>query len=118
MATTILSVGGIELPAPISVTIDGEVIWSEDTGRALTGLMVGDVIAEKKKLTVKWGPLIESDVDTIKKCLPAGFFSITFRDLGGYHTMTAYRGALNMEPIGEIGGGYFYKNVSVDIIQR
>ena len=37
-----------ELPAPVSIKVDDEIIWSSSTGRALDGTMLGDVVAEKK----------------------------------------------------------------------
>lgn len=114
----LISAGGIALPDPVSMSIDGEIIWSEDTGRTLSGSMVGDVIAEKKKLSVKWEFLFEGDVALIKSKLTSGFFPVTFRDIGGTTTITSYRSTLSVDPIGERGGGYLYRSVSVDLIQR
>ena len=37
-----------ELPAPVSIKVDDEIIWSSSTGRALDGTMLGDVVAEKR----------------------------------------------------------------------
>ena len=44
----ILRAGGIVLPAPVSITINDELIWTSDTGRLMNGLMVGEVVAEKR----------------------------------------------------------------------
>lgn len=44
----VLKCGNVELPAPVSMSVADEIIWSSDTGRTLTGTMVGDVVAEKK----------------------------------------------------------------------
>ena len=43
----VLKCGNVELPAPVSMSVADEIIWSSDTGRTLTGTMVGDVVAEK-----------------------------------------------------------------------
>lgn len=115
----ILKAGQVVLPAPVSISISDEIIWTSDTGRTLAGYMIGDVVAEKKNLSVKWGFLTEADVQLIKKNLIAGFFPLTFHDDGLDITIDAYRGTLSKEVLGNIGDGLFwYKSVSVDIIQR
>ena len=43
----ILWSGSVVLPAPVSLSVNDELIWTSDTGRTLSGRMVGDVIAEK-----------------------------------------------------------------------
>lgn len=115
----ILASGGIALPPPVSISVDDEIIWSEDTGRTLAGDMVGDVIAEKKKLSIKWQFLQEREVEVIKKLLITGYFPVTFRDDGIDITISAYRGTLSKEQIGMLGDGIFwYRSVSVNLIQQ
>ena len=58
----ILRAGGIVLPAPVSITINDELIWTSDTGRLMNGLMVGEVVAEKKNISLKWGILTEAEM--------------------------------------------------------
>lgn len=114
-----LKSNGIELPSPVSLTVADEIIWTSDTGRTLAGLMIGDVVAEKKNLSIKWGILTEAEVMLIKSRLIPGFFPFTFHDAGLDITIEAYRGTLTKEHLGDIGDGlYYYKSVSVDIIQR
>ena len=84
-------------------------------GRTLTGTMVGDVVAEKKNLSIKWNWLTEQQAALIKKNLATGFFPITFRDYGTNVTIESYRGTIAKEVGGDI---FYYKEVSVDIIQR
>lgn len=119
MAQKILWSGSITLPAPTSLTINDEIIWSSDTGRTLSGKMVGDVIAEKKNLSIKWEFLNEKELKTIKDTLIAGFFPISFRDDGLNITIESYRGTLSKEHLGRLSDGiYYYKSVTADIIQR
>lgn len=118
MARAILTAGGVVLPAPVSMTINDEIIWSSDTGRVMSGQMVGDVVAEKKNVGIKWGCLLEDDVVTIKRYLVPGFFPVSFRDDGVLLTIYAYRGTLSKEQLGWLGGEFWYRSVSVDIIQR
>lgn len=116
---SILRSGSTNLPDPVSVSVNDEIIWTSDTGRTLSGMMIGDVVDEKKNVSIKWGILPESDVVLIKKALTAGFIPFTFRDDGMEITIESYRGTLSKEQLGWIGDGiFYYKSVSVDIIQR
>ena len=118
-AQEILRAGGIVLPSPVSLTINDELIWSEETGRTLSGDMVGEIIAEKKNLSIKWGVITEEDMLLIKRNMASNFFPFTFHDDGMDLTITAYRGTLSKEVLGNIGDGKFwYRSVTVDIIQR
>lgn len=115
----ILTANGVALPAPVSLSVDDEIIWSEDTGRTLDGTMVGDVIAQKKKLSIAWGVLNDEELAVIQRNLIAGFFPITFHDVGQTITISSYRGTLSKEHIGPLGDGYYwYRSASVDLIQQ
>ena len=108
-----------ELPAPVSIKVDDEIIWSSSTGRALDGTMLGDVVAEKKTLSISWGVLQEDELVLIKNKLVAGFFPITFHDDGQDITITSYRGTLSKEVIGELDDGiFYYRSARVSIIQQ
>lgn len=115
----ILRAGDILLPAPVSISVNDELIWTADTGRLMDGTMAGDVVAEKKTVSIKWGVMPESDIVLIKKGIIIGFFPVTFRDDGVDMTITAYRGTLSKEHIGPLGDGiYWYRSASVDLIER
>lgn len=117
MAT--LSCGGTALPEPIEISSSDEIIWSANTERSSNGTMVGEAIAEKKTLDIKWGILTEAELKKIKDNLVKGFFSVTFRDAGTNHTISVYRGTLSKEHLGYIGDGiYYYKSASVQIVQK
>lgn len=119
MSKEILRAGGIVLPSPVSLTINDELIWSEETGRTLSGLMVGEIIAEKKNISIKWGFMTEEDMLLIRRNMASNFFPFTFHDDGIDMTIESYRGTLSKEVLGSLGDGYFwYRNVSVDVIQR
>lgn len=115
----ILSVNGVALPSPTSIQIDDEIIWSFDSGRDLSGLFSGDVIAQKKTITIGWGVLPEKAVKLIQEKLCAGYFPVTFWDTGQFLTIEAYRGTLSKVALGQIGDGiFYYKSVSCKIVQR
>ena len=67
----------------------------------------------------KWEWLTDKEVKMIKNRLIAGFFPFTFHDSGIDFTIEAYRGTLTKEHYGYLGdGNYYYRTVSVDVIQR
>lgn len=115
----ILRAGGIILPAPVSITVNDELIWTSDTGRTMDGTMVGEIVAEKKTVAIKWGVLQESELVLIKSGIIVGFFPVTFHDDGIDMTITAYRGTLSKEQLGRLSDGIFwYKSAAVDLIER
>ena len=116
----ILTANGVALPAPTVIKIDNEIIWSSNTGRTSSGAMAGDVVAEKKTVTIEWGVLQESEMAKIRKNLIAGFFPFVFNVVGGASlSLTSYRGTINVEHFGILGDGIFwYKKATVKIIQQ
>lgn len=115
----ILKAGSITLPAPSQISVDDEIIWTSDTGRTLSGGMVGDVVAEKKNVKIEWGMLTEKEACVIKNCLTTGFYPVTFHDDGADITMEAYRGTMSKVHLGYLGDGeYWYRSVSVTLIER
>jgi hypothetical protein len=115
----LLKCGDVNLPAPIKMTVNDEIIWSSDTGRTLDGTMMGDVIAEKKNINIEWAWLTEEEAALIKNTLIAGFFPLKFKDLGVEVAIEAYRGTMSKDLYGSIGDGHiYYRSVSTDIIQR
>ena len=117
MAT--LKSGSIVLPEPVELSTADEIIWSSNTGRVADGSMVGDIVAEKTTLSIKWGVLTSAEVATISNVLTAGFHPITFQDDGVNITITQYRGTLQKEHIGYLTDGiYYYRSASVQLIQK
>lgn len=119
MERKILWSGNTILPSPTKITVGDEIIWSKNTGRTASGTMVGDIVSEKKNVSIEWGILEETELETIKKVMISGFFPISFRDDGIDLTITTYRGTLKKEILGYIGdGSYYYRSASVSIIQK
>ncbi len=54
-------------------------IWSKNTGRTASGLMVGDIVTRKYSLAIKWTDIREYDVAGIDRAInPKAFFPVTF----------------------------------------
>ena len=118
MAT--LKSGSTALPEPSTLSTSDEIIWSKNAGRSSeTGKMLGDVVAEKKTIDIKWEYITSHEAKKIKDALKPGFFPITFEDYGTTITITNYRGTIQKENLGYIGdGNYYYKNFTVSVIQQ
>ncbi len=110
--------GGVALPSPTAITTSDEIIWSANTGRTASGLMVGDVIAEKKTFAIQWGVLTKAELDTIRSRLPSGFSTFTIVEDGEATTITAYRSTIAATLLGSFGGVTYYKDVTATVIQR
>lgn len=109
----------VNLPAPVSIQVGDEIIWSSNTGRSSSGRMLGDVIAQKLTLSIVWGVLKSSELNVIKTALRAGFYPLTFNIDGTSNTIDAYRGTLAYEAMGQMTDSlYYFKNTTVDIVQQ
>lgn len=117
MAATITA-NGVPLPSPVEIATSEEIIWSANTGRSTTGLMVGDVVAEKRTLNIRWGILTTAEYDSIRSNLRSGFHPFTITVDGSAATITAYRGAITGTMLGTYGGVTYYNDVSVSVIQQ
>lgn len=111
-----VTANGIVLPSPISISINDEVIWSSDTGRTTSGIMVGDVVTQKVTVSIEWGYLLKEEYDIIHNAIySAKFFPVVIEGLD--IDITAYRGAITKIPT-NVGGDIYYKSSNVDFIER
>lgn len=75
----ILSINGYNLKAPISVEITHNKIWSKNTGRSASGLMVGDIIARKYSLSISMADMKQEDVTALDEAINTdAFFLVKF----------------------------------------
>lgn len=115
----VLVANGVELPAPTKITVNDEIIWSSSTGRAADGTMLGDVVAEKKNISIEWQYLTAVQTKKIATNVKAGFFDMKLEDGGDVITIRCYRGTTVKEALGELDDGiYYYKTVSSNMIQK
>lgn len=115
MASLTIKGNGVTLPSPVSIQSNGELIWSENTGRSASGDLSGTALAEKQTFDITWGVLTQQEFETIRSALPKGFFPFQI----GEQTLTVYRGPLKGEQLGYIGDGiFYYRSASVSLIQK
>lgn len=112
---TFLKAGGVELPVPSFMEVNGELIWSSDTGRTLSGKMTGEVVAEKTTINLQWNALKDSQIKLLERHLRQGFFSVSVSGVG---TLTVYRGTMQKKRWNRGDGNTWWKDVSVSLIER
>lgn len=89
-----LAIGGTTVKPPKEFSVGLQTIDADSSGRNASGTMIRDVITEKVKLEMSWGPLSDSEVSTILNRVSSDFFSVTYPDpkVGGMVTKTFYVG--------------------------
>ena len=75
---------GVVLPVPAEngITVGYKKIWSKNTGRGSTGLMVGDIVAIKQTVDIKWTGIGTAEYDKIHNIVDnqqKAFVSLTLK---------------------------------------
>ena len=111
----------VELPSPIVLEVNNELIWSSNTGRSIgagsAGLMVGDVIANKRTVHIEWGVLTNAEFNTIANNMPNGFFPFRIQLDSSNTDITVYHGTLKRTMLGSPDSD-FYSSAQVDVIEQ
>lgn len=116
-----ITVGGTVLPAEITeLSRNDELLWSEGTGRsATTGAMTGSVVAKKQTYAIAWGVITAAQYTTIRNAIGGGFKSLKI-EIGSstLANITVYRGNISANYLGQFGGVAYFKDVSVELIEK
>ena len=120
-----LVINGYEPPYKTISTGDYAVkknkIWSKNTGRSASGRMLGDIIAVKYTVAVKWEELSQAEVWELEKALSAKpFFPVTFTDEKGAEVSdkTFYSADMQYSSKYYRNGKAFYSGVSIELIEQ
>lgn len=87
-----IKINGVDIATPKTYEatvsdLDGE------SNRNANGELVRDRIAVKRKLNLEWGPLTQSEIQTLLNAVSSVFFTVTFPDpQSGMITKTMYVG--------------------------
>jgi hypothetical protein len=121
MSAISVTVGGTSMPANIvSLKRSDELLWSEGTGRsASSGAMVGSVVAQKQTYTIEFGILSAAQYSTVRGVAGSGFVSLVISVNNSQLTSTTvYRGTTTGELLGVYGGTAYYKNVTLELVEK
>ena len=109
-----ITVNGVALASPVSISNSDEIIWSSGTGRSANGQMRGDVVANKKTIQISWGILTQDEYNAIRN-IPSGFFNAVV--LG--QSIRAYRSTISGSCLGTFSDGItYYNDVSTSFIEQ
>lgn len=115
-------IDGVTMPTPAlsGLTIKKEKIWSNNTGRAADGEMMGDLVAIKYTLEITWPMLSRADVAKIDAAISSAFFNVTFTDPGSNSRITKrfYSNTPSYPVYSYVDGVKTYKGVGATLIGK
>lgn len=114
--------GGVEIAQPSEVKFGNEKIWSNNAGRSSNCVMVGDIRAIKKTISLTWYHLDPQQIRQINSFISnigRAFFQVTLLDDEfEYRTYNVYAGTPTYEIWGWDESRQFCKGLSVGLIEQ
>jgi hypothetical protein len=116
--------GDTEIPAPADggVKFRNDKIWSDNTGRSSNCVMVGDIKAIKKTVSLQWFGLTGEQVELINSFISnvsRPFFSVTMYDEAyNVRTFNVYAGTPTYEVWGWDERRQLCKGLAVDLVEQ
>ena len=102
------------------ITVANEKVWSSDTGRSSTGLMMGKIIAVKHTFQIKLVGLSVADFNTIEAVVTSKakpFFTATVNDgVKTYSSVTVYAASTSVTVYNDKVAKYF--DYTLELIER
>lgn len=115
----ILAIAGVEVKDPSVIQVDLQDI-DKESERNANGTMQRTRVAVKRKLTVEWGPLSNSEISKILKSVSDVFFTVKYPDpeLGGITTKTFYTGDRSAPVLRVNKGVTRWEGLKTNLIER
>lgn len=113
-----ISINGVQIATPKGYEatvsdLDGE------TNRNANGELIRDRIAVKRKLNLEWGPLSQSEIQTLLNAVSSVFFTVTFPDpMSGVITKTMYVGDRTAPAYQYINGEVKWQGLKMNFIEK
>ena len=119
---TILQINGVTVKTPKEFSVSISDIDADSSGRNANGEMVRDVIAQKTKLSIKWGPLSDAEISDILQRINQQFFVVIYPDpqIGRQRSKTFYAGDTSMPSYSwnDKFKAMKWENLSVNLIEK
>jgi len=114
----LLTLAGQTLRNPVEFSIENYALTRE-TGRLINGDMVMDHIALKKKFIFDYAAIDGPDLKTILDIINTStrFYTFTYKDYAGNHSVTVYSGALKQTQF-RTDGNWVWKGTSFALIEK
>ncbi len=109
-----------EIKTPSMLSFKPEKVWSSNTKRTASGLMVGDVIAIKETITITWNTLSPQQVAQLDAIISNAFFNVTFMDPRSNTEVTKqfYASTPTYSVYSYVNNMFKYTGTALDIIER
>lgn len=113
-----ISINGVQIATPktYEVTVsdlDGE------SNRNAKGELIRDRIAVKRKLNLEWGPLTQTEIQTLLNSVSDVFFTVTFPDPElGMITKTMYVGDRTAPAYQFVNGEIKWQGLKMNFIEK
>ncbi len=113
-----LSINGVAIATPkvfeVAVSdLDGE------SNRNANGELIRDRIAVKRKINLEWGPLNQTEIQTLLNAVSSVFFTVTFPDpMSGVITKTMYVGDRTAPAYQYINGEVKWQGLKMNFIEK
>lgn len=120
MAQAYMTINGVTVTQPATVTYDRYDMDSEESFRGLDGTMQRDRIATKVKLNCQWNGLTGPQMSQLLQAMEPVFFNIHYFDpyMGSFTTKTFYVGDRSAPIYTFAGGKIIYKSFSANFIEK
>lgn len=119
MAQAYMTINGVPVTQPATVTYDRYDMDSEESFRGLDGTMQRDRIATKVKLNCQWNGLTGPQMSQLLGAMEPVFFKIHYFDpLEGWTTKEFYVGDRSAPIYTFTGGKIIYKSFSANFIEK
>lgn len=112
----ILSIGGVQLPAPMTYEVEYNDLDSEDTGRSEDGMLHRVRVRQGvAKIKVAWEQLTQANVDLILNAIEPASFTVVYY-FGTQKIATMYAGNQSLKCL-RINQGQAKWNLAFDLIE-
>jgi hypothetical protein len=114
----VITLGGQTLKNPDEFNIENYKLTRE-TGRLIDGSMTMDFVALKKKFNFEYKAISGTDLNTILAIINTStiFFTLTYKDREGTHSVTVYAGAVPQN-LYRTDGNWVWTDVKFALIER
>ena len=115
----ILTINGVEVKDPKSLQVEIQDI-DKESERNANGTMVRTRVATKRKISVEWSPLSNSEISKILKAMSNVFFTVKYTDPmeGKAITKTFYVGDSSAPVYSIANGRVIFKSFSANFIEK
>lgn len=120
MAVNFMTINGVQVTQPATVSYDRYDMDSEESFRGLDGTMQRDRIATKVKLNCQWNALTAPQMSQLLQSMEDVFFPINYFDpySGGYTTKTFYVGDRSAPVYSVANGKVIFKSFTANFIEK